>query len=67
MERILQPSDSWEKTAGVAITEEKINEAFYDDSVYKVSPDIEKKEDDSDNVNEVSDGKLTEDEKMTVL
>jgi len=63
LERILQPSDSWEKTTGAAITEEKINEAFYDDSVYKVSPDIEKKEDDS----EVSDEKLTEEEKMTVL
>merc|ERR1711874_706329 len=38
LRRILQPSDSWEKTNGMAVSEAKINEAFYDDSVYKVSP-----------------------------
>merc|ERR1719285_321423 len=36
--RILQPSDSWEKTNGMAVPQAKINEAFYDESVYKVTP-----------------------------
>jgi len=38
LRRILQPSDSWEKTNGMAVPQAKINEAFYDESVYKVSP-----------------------------
>jgi len=67
LERILQPSDSWEKTTGTAISEAKINEAFYDDSVYKVSPDIEKTEDSKEKDDQGSDGKINEEEKMTVL
>jgi len=38
LRRITQPSDSWEKTNGMAVPEAKINEAFYDESVYKVTP-----------------------------
>jgi len=42
--RILQPSDSWEKTSGsTAINEERINTAFSDPSLYTVTPPSERK------------------------
>ena len=42
--RILQPSDSWEKTSGsTAINEERINTAFCDPSLYTVTPPSERK------------------------
>jgi len=55
LRRILQPSDSWEKTNGMAVPQAKINEAFYDESVYKVTPpgSLKKK-------NSINEEKLTE-------
>jgi len=54
IERIFQPSDSWEK----AIKEAKINEAFYDESVYKVTANTEEVQTDVNE--EKKEEKLTE-------
>jgi len=69
LERILQPSDSWEKTTGAAISSAKINEAFYDDSVYNVTPDSAKKQDEADDEEKSETFKSEEkgQEKMTEL
>ena len=66
----MQPSDSWEKTTGAALSEAKINEAFYDDSVYKVSPVLTKKVDEDEEPKEeatASASKEKGEEKMTEL
>ena len=69
VERILQPSDSWEKTTGAALSEAKINEAFYDDSVYEVTPVPTKKSDNDEDAekDDAAASKETGDEKMTEL
>jgi len=54
IERIFQPSDSWEKS----IKEAKINEAFYDESVYKVTANTEEVQTDVNE--EKKEEKLTE-------
>jgi len=69
VERILQPSDSWEKTTGAALSEAKINEAFYDDSVYEVTPVPTKKSDNDEDAekDDAAASKETGEEKMTEL
>ena len=55
--RIVQPSDNWEKTSGArALDTEKINAAFSDSSVYRVTPPAEKKNTELDSTQE----KMTE-------
>ena len=55
--RIVQPSDNWEKTSGArALDTEKINAAFSDSSLYRVTPPTSKKNTELDSTQE----KMTE-------